>query len=841
MLYHSLPRAMPEGLEPLTELALDLHWTWSHAADSLWRRHGELWERTQNPWAILQNISNDELEKLAHDPDFRQDLRRAIDHRQRYLQQPAWCDQFASELGVKNIAYFSLEFGLSEALPLYAGGLGILAGDFLKTASDLALPVIGIGLLYQEGYFRQLIDANDRQIEVYPYNDPSDLPIQPVSDATGSWLKVTLELPGRTLLLRVWRANVGRINLYLLDSNDLLNGPSDRGITAKLYSGGVEMRLMQEMVLGIGGWRILEQLNLEIDVCHLNEGHAAFVVLERARRFMKKNASAFGAALWATRAGNVFTTHTPVAAGFDIYSPDLIAKYFPYFRDHLAEFDISLRDLLALGRKNPDDDAEPFNMTFLALRGCATANGVSELHGVVSRRLFSDLYPRWPEVEIPIGHVTNGVHVPSWDSAWADTLWTDACGKRRWHGDVENLTKQIQALDDNTLWEFRGAQRRDLVHYARARLARQLGQCSAPPEQINEAHRYLDPNVLTLGFARRFAEYKRPNLILHEPARLARLVLSDKRPIQIIVAGKAHPDDEMGKILIREWLDFIRRWEVRGRVVFLEDYDIALAQQLVQGVDVWINTPNRPWEACGTSGMKVLANGGLNLSELDGWWAEAYAPDLGWAIGDGREHHESGWSAIEAEQLYQVLEAEVVPAFYNRSAGGVPEQWVKRIRASISMLAPKFSSNRMLQQYLNQHYRPAADAFQRRSRNQGLLATELDAWYTNLRQRWHQVRFGTLEIKLADDYWNFYAPVYLGELKSDSIKVELYADPSGAAPRLCQQMQRQAMIPGALNAYVYRTSVRASRPSADFTPRITAYHPEARIPSEAPFILWQRE
>ncbi len=837
MTSHFLPRPLPEGLDALTELALDLRWTWSHAGDALWRNlDPALWERTRSPWAILQNAPQKSLEALAADPAFQAELARVTEERRRYAAEPGCCTQLCREAGIGGVAYFSMEFGLSEAFPLYAGGLGILAGDCLKTASDLDVPLVGVGLLYQEGYFRQLVDAHGRQREAYPYNDPTGLPIQPLLDAGGAWLRVAVEFPGRVVHFRAWQAAVGRAQLYLLDSNDLLNGPGDRGITATLYGGGVETRLMQEIALGIGGWALLEQLGIDVQVCHLNEGHAAFAVLERARRFMRAERVSFEQALWATRGGNVFTTHTPVAAGFDRFDASLLRQYF---RDYAASLGVPLERLLALGRRNAEHDDEPFNMAYLALRGSARVNAVSRLHGEVSRQLFAELFPGWPEREVPVGHVTNGVHVPSWDSLWADRLWSVACGKGRWLGALETLAAAIRAVDDETLWELPASTRSDLVRYARERLAWQLGQRGASRAQIGDAAKVLDPNVLTLGFARRFAEYKRPNLLLHDPERLARLLLDARRPVQIIVAGKAHPDDVEGKRLVEGWLRFVARHDVRARAVFLEDYDMALAQELVQGVDVWINTPRRPWEACGTSGMKVLANGGLNLSTLDGWWAEAYTPEVGWAVGTAENHGAEG-DAADAERLYALLENEVVPLFYERDARGIPVGWVARMRASIARLAPVYSTNRMLQQYVEELYRPAAEAYRRRSEGGARLARELDAWYADLAAQWQEIHFGALDVERRDGEWHVSVQVYLGELTPDAVEVQLYADPRPEHAGVCRAMARRASIPGALNGYVFEAQVPDSRPASDFTPRVVARHAEAAAPLEAPLIRWQR-
>ncbi len=835
-------RSLPQAIDSLTELALDLRWTWSHGADKLWQMlDKEAWERTKNPWTLLQDASSQRLQQLADDAQFCRELERLTAERAAYQTDRGWYGEMQSHLAIGRVAYFSMEFGLGEALPIYAGGLGILAGDYLKTASDLGLPAVGVGLLYQEGYFRQMLDADGRQLAVYPYNEPSTLPILPMRTASGEWLHIPLNLPGRILMLRAWQVNIGRVHLYLLDSNDLLNNPRDRGITGKLYGGGEELRFLQELILGIGGWRLLEAIGADISVCHLNEGHAAFVILERARRCMEQTDCSFQHALWITRAGNVFTTHTPVAAGFDTFPPHFVDKYFPIFHDFLVRTELSLQQLLALGRRDADDTSEAFNMAYLAMRGCARSNGVSRLHGEVSRQLFSPLYPRWPVDEVPIGHVTNGVHVPSWDSTWADRLWTEACGKQRWLGGTESMHKAIQSIDDKALWTLRASEREDLIHYTRKRLALQLGQVGATQDQVDGAVKVLDPNALTLGFARRFASYKRPNLLLHDTARLIRLLTDPARPVQLIIAGKAHPNDSEGQRMIQEWVTFVRHSGIRNHIVFLEDYDIALAQQLVQGIDVWINTPRRPWEASGTSGMKILANGGLNLSELDGWWAEACANDVGWSLGDGKEHDSDlTWDAAEAEQLYQRLENAIIPLFYTRDAQGLPRDWLKLIRASMMKLAPQFSSNRMVQEYVEQFYYPAATNYQKRRANQGHLAQQLREWHEALQAHWGQIHFGNIAAQPTDRGWSFQIQVYLGEILPEQIRIELYADADSSAAALVVNCQCGEKIAGAVHAYSYRADIETTRPATDFTPRAIPHHPEAQIPAEAAYITWQR-
>jgi len=611
-----------EGVDALLELAFDLRSSWHHGADTVWQQlDPALWEATRNPWVVLQTASKDTLRRMLGDTAFREKLDEQVDERRRTEQTATWFQENHSDSALTSVAYFSMEFMLSEALPIYSGGLGNVAGDQLKAANDLGVPMIAVGLLYQQGYFRQLIDEHGVQQAIHPYNDPGQLPIAPLRQPDGEWLRLKLDLPGHSIWVRAWQARVGRLRLLLLDANDAANHPPYRGITAELYGGGPQMRLMQEMVLGIAGWRLLAALGIEPEVCHLNEGHSALVVLERARSFMDEAGGSFDAALAATRAGNVFTSHTAVPAGFDRFMPDQVEHCLGGYAE--TQLGISSQELLALGRCDPADASEGFNMAYLAIRGSAAINGVSRLHGSVSRQLFAPLFPRWPLEDVPVDHVTNGVHTPTWDSAPADALWTEACGQGRWGGTMETLGHDICCVSDEALWQLRTDASEALTEYVRRRLTRQLLAAGARAEAADEAKSLLNPRALTLGFARRFATYKRPNLLLHDRARLLRLLTDETRPVQLVVAGKAHPADAPGQALIREWVEFSRLPDARHRVVFLSDYDMHLAEQLVQGVDVWLNTPRRPWEASGTSGMKVLVNGGINVSELDGWWAEA--------------------------------------------------------------------------------------------------------------------------------------------------------------------------------------------------------------------------
>jgi starch phosphorylase len=829
-----------EGFDVLARLALNMRWSWNHATDEVWRKlDPELWGLTHNPWVVLQTASRDQIERAWADPVFRKDVDGLVQMRRQALEAPAWFQQKHSQGPLTCAAYFSMEFMLSEALPIYSGGLGNVAGDQLKATSDLGVPVVGVGLLYQQGYFRQVIDKDGSQEALFPYNDPGQLPIAPLRQSNGEWLRLKMDLPGYAVWLRAWQVQVGRVKLYLLDSNDAANLPVHRAITSELYGGGADLRLQQELVLGIGGWRLLEALGLDPEVCHLNEGHAAFAVLERALGFMRKTAQPFDVARAVTRAGNVFTTHTAVAAGFDRFPADLIARYLGAYAEQ--KLGIAQSDLLALGRSDPNDASESFNMAYLAVRGSGSVNGVSRLHGEVSRRIFQPLFPSWPGYEVPVGYVTNGIHTPTWDSAPADDLWTEACGKSRWLGTATTLAEDVRRVSDARLWTFRATARKDLVEYIRQRLSRQLTAEGAAAEIVDEAKRRFDPNALTLGFARRFATYKRPDLLLHDAARLLRLLANADRPVQLILAGKAHPQDEAGRALIHKWIDFIRKPANRPHIVFLSDYDMRLTEHLVQGVDVWVNTPRRPWEACGTSGMKVLVNGGLNLSELDGWWAEAYSPEVGWALGDGRQHDDdAAWDAVEADALYDVLEREVVPQFYTRDPSGIPTAWVQRMRESMARLTPQFSADRAVREYTEQHYLPAAAAYRARAADKAALGRESVRWQKTVERAWASLHFGDVKCTPRGDQHAFEVEVHLQDLDPSAVRVELYADGTGGGPPVRLEMTRVRSVAGPSGGYVYVGSAPAARSPASYTARLMPRRDGVAVPLEVHSILWQR-
>ena len=836
--YSFLPSDI-DGLDSLGELALDLRWSWNHAEDEVWRQLDPyLWEITHNPWIVLQTVSRDQFQKVMTDPDFRMKVNTLLQSKEEGISRPAWFQQNYPDSQLTCIAYFSMEFMLSEALPIYSGGLGNVAGDQLKAASDLGVPVVGIGLLYQQGYFRQEIDKNGEQQALYPFNDPGQLPITPLREPNGEWLRLEINFPGYSLWLRAWQVQIGRIKLYLLDSNDAANFPVHRGITSELYGGNSELRLKQEMVLGIGGWRLLEALGLQPQVCHLNEGHAAFAILERSYGFMTKTGLSFDAALAATRAGNLFTTHTAVAAGFDCFPPSLIEQYLGEYA--VQKLGITTQQLLALGRNDASNEWESFNMAYLAIHGSGAVNGVSRLHGEVSRHIFEPLFQNWPASEVPVGHITNGVHMPTWDSKEADEIWTEYCGKDRWMGMNQNLEQNIRRVPDEKLWEMRINANKVLIEFAGEHLSRQLLGSGHTAEICELSKKLFDPNILTLGFARRFAPYKRPNLLLHDSQRLLRILTNHEFPVQLIIAGKAHPADKEGQYLIKEWIQFIKQNNFQPRVIFLSDYDMHISEHLVQGVDVWINTPRRPWEASGTSGMKVLVNGGLNLSELDGWWAEAYTPEIGWAMGDGNEHVDTTfWDKKEADELYTLLEQKVVPEYYNRNEKGIPTAWISRIRESMAQLTPRFSADRSVREYTEQHYVPAANAYLERSANYGEKGKEIIETIRTLEQKWKSLHFGEVKVETIKNQHIFEVQIYFKNINPDNVQIELFSNGiNGTAPET-QIMKRGKKLAGKDNGYQYNVSVLATRSANDFTARAIPAIPMVSIPLEISCILWE--
>ncbi len=842
----ALDKAIPADslqlVKRLLDLAQDLRWTWSHAGDSFWRRvDRDIWEKTRNPYVVLQERSLSGIESLTKDPVFLSELEKVEQLRAEYMASPGWETDMLAEAGLRGIAYFTMEIGLGPALPLYAGGLGILAGDFMKGASDLGLPVIGFSLLYKRGYFRQTIDIDGSQQEVYSYNDTLSLPVRPALNAEGGWLQIPVALPGRDVLLRVWKVSVGRNTLYLLDSDSQINLPSDRGITGTLYGGNDEVRLAQEMVLGIGGWRIIETLGLDVQICHMNEGHTAFAGLERARHAMQEYGCDFQTALWAVRAGNVFTTHTPVEYAFDQFDRGLFNQYLGRYCEQL---NTDLEAFWQLGQQANGGRNQKFDMVNLAMNISSSVNAVSKMHGEVSRRKFNPLFPRWPYSDTPVSSITNGVHMPSWDSVAADILWTKACGKERWRLGFDGCTDAIDKLSDAELWDCRNKNRAALVNYCRAQFTQRQSRLQKDVRLLTGHLNILDPNTLTLGFARRFTDYKRTNLLLTDPERLARLLSNPERPIQLVIAGKAHPIDDSGKNMLRRWARFVERPDVCANAILIEDYDMSVAQHLVQGVDVWINTPRVGWEACGTSGMKVLVNGGLNLSAVDGWWAEAGDEAGGWSFGNHEQRggNAEGQDTADAELLYELLEQQVIPEFYARDHDGLPRGWIARMRISMSELTPRFSTNRMLSDYTRDLYVPSCQRYHRRTSANVELAQNLQQYAQILSENWHDLHWGDLEIEEIGDCLRFSVALYLGEVPLDCIAVQLYSNttehPMDTEYADIPLMKHDGSLSGAINAHWFSAVIQTDRPCSDFTPRAIVALPTVTPPLEMPFISW---
>lgn len=779
---------LPARLQGLQKLAYNLWWCWNVEAIALFRRIDEkLFETTEHsPVKLLAAVGQDRLEQLEHDEGFLAHMDRVVEALDRYLGATTWFQETYAKDGTDpqtlmqkyRTAYCSAEFGIHESVPIYSGGLGLLAGDHLKSASDLGLPLVGVGLMYREGYFRQYLNVDGWQQERYPENEFFNLPLIPELRPDGAPLVVSVPMPGRDVSMRVWRIQVGRVPLYLLDTNIPQNNADDRTITSRLYGGDHDMRIRQEMVLGIGGIRALRALGKPPAVCHMNEGHSAFCGLERIRVLMDEHGLDFAAAREAVVAGTVFTTHTPVPAGNDIFAPQLVQHYFtPY----LPALKIGWDEFLGLGRQNPKDPNEPFCMTVLAIRLSNSSNGVSELHGNVSRKMWRAIWPELPEAEIPITSITNGVHTLTWLSGDISQLYDRYLGVQ-WEGRPtdHSIWNRVDNIPNAELWRTHERRRERLVVFARRRLREQLARRGAPPSEIARSEEVLDPEALTIGFARRFATYKRGTLMFRNIERLAAIINNKDRPVQVVFAGKAHPRDHGGKELIAEIIHVCRRPDFRRRMVFLEDYDINVARFLVQGVDVWLNNPRRPLEASGTSGMKVAVNGGLNLSVLDGWWVEGYNGENGWAIGAGEEYTDLTYQDdVESRAIYDLLEQEIVPLFYNRSSDGLPRGWIRMMKQSIATISPVFNTNRMVEQYARRCYVPSSARFGTLSTGNLRRAADLAQWRRRLQRDWPQVRVEQVETTGADPMTvgaqlEVRARVNLGSLAPDDVQVQLF-------------------------------------------------------------------
>jgi starch phosphorylase len=848
--------ALPPVLEPLRELAGNLWWCWNHSAIELFRRlDHSLWERTgHNPVLLLGTIDQWRLDEAAADAGFRALLNQVTDELRSYMaSDETWFARTHGRVDRPLVAYFSAEFGLTECLSIFAGGLGLLAGDHLKSASDLGVPLVGVGLLYQEGYFRQYLNQAGWQQEAYVDNDFHTLPLSLVSQPDGQPLAVSVPFPNREVEVQVWRAQVGRIPLYLLDSNVAANQGPDRAITNQLYGGDRETRIQQELLLGIGGFRALEQLGLQPAVYHMNEGHSAFLGLARIRDLVESQGLPFGAARELAGAGLVFTTHTPVAAGHDYFPPEMMDRYLP---DYARATGVSRHQGLGMGRLERGNSSEPFGMTTFALRLAGHSTAVSKLHGQVSRRMWRVLWPEVPEDEVPIAHVTNGVHLRSWISREMDRVYDRYVGQDWWERPTNLVAWRagIASIPQEELWRTHELRRERLIAFTRRRLRDQLRQRSRPQSELDVADEVLDLDALTIGFARRFATYKRATLLLRDPARLTRLLTDPARPVQVLFAGKAHPRDEPGKALIQQVVQLAQEPTLRRRIVFLEDYDTAVARTLVRGCDVWLNTPRRPEEASGTSGMKAAANGVLNLSTLDGWWDEAWSGrdpagiPIGWSIGQGESYADRDeQDQIEAAALYDLLERDVVPTFYDRGIDGLPRGWIARMQASISYLVPLISSHRMVREYVERCYLPAAAQAHRLAADDLAPVRELAAWRARVEQAWPQIAVVAVETPpraelRVGDTTEVRARVHLGALEPTDLVVQLYVGRIDARGELSDGRPLPMQPTGRCGdaSYLYEAAGVPCPASGlhGYTVRVLPAHADLATPFQSGLITW---
>ena len=785
--------ALPDSLRALEVIAQNLFWSWNPEFVELFKRiDSNLWAACgHNPAKLLGNVSQKQLEALAENQGFLCELQRAEEKLRLYLDGSTWFEKVCSKCTEPIIAYFSAEFGIHECLPVYSGGLGVLAGDHLKSASDLGVPIVGVGLMYQKGYFRQYLNVDGWQQEVYVENDFYNMPVELVRKADGQPLVISVEYPGRPVYAQIWCVSVGRVKLYLLDTNIAANSSIDRIITASLYGGDREMRIRQEIMLGIGGLKALAAMDITPTVCHMNEGHAAFTALERIRQLRSAKNMTFDEALEATKSGNIFTTHTPVKAGLDEFSVKLMDKYFGRF---ISDLGISKKQFLALGRIDADDDNESFKMPILALRLSSYRNGVSRLHGRVSRGMWAFLWPGVPVSEVPITSITNGIHIKSWLSDEMNSLYERYLGQG-WTDETTDTSiwKNIEHIPDEEFWRIHQRCKTGLIAFARNQLRTQMQRRGTYHTELNWAEEILDSEALTIGFARRFASYKRGNLLLKDPKRLIKLLTAPNRPVQIIFAGKAHPKDTEGKEIVRQIIHFASQYDVRRRIVFLEDYDINVARVLVRGVDIWLNNPRRPMEASGTSGMKAAINGALNMSTMDGWWCEGYRPDGGWAIGSGETYEDAGYQDIvESQMIYNMLENEIVPLFYTRSTDNLPRAWIRRIKNSIKWIVPRFNTHRMVSEYTRRFYNPAAARWRYLTAQDCSRAKAFSMWKSNIKTAWPEFVIRDVQVQVNNNgqgnsrlnpeqsqikvgsELSARALVKLGKVGPDDVSVELY-------------------------------------------------------------------
>lgn len=837
---------LPPRLEALRELAYNLWWSWNRDAVALFRRLDPvLWEACgHNPARLLRQIKQSQLEAAAQNADLCQHLEDVAGQLHRYLGRgDRWFARECTDSGENLIAYFSAEFGFHESLPIYSGGLGILAGDHCKSASDLGLPFIGVGLLYRLGYFKQRINRDGwQESESIDWNF-SELSITQARRAPEEApIQVSVALPGRVVLANVWEVNIGRTRLFLLDTDLPENRDDDRRITYQLYGGDQEMRLRQEIVLGIGGVQALRALGLEPTVYHLNEGHAAFSGLERIRVLVREHGLQFHEALQAVAAAGVFTTHTPVPAGNDAFAPDLFSAYFAQYA---ADCGVPLETVLALGRFPGAGGDAPFSMTLLALRTTRQANGVSAIHGRVSRQMWQGLWPGLPAEEVPIGHITNGVHTQTWMAPELQQLFEHA-GAVDWEDRVADpeFWRQSMSWQDSEFWQTHQKLKERLIEFVRKNLARHRTRAQRSAEEIRAAGSILDPSILTIGFARRFASYKRATLLFRDLDRLAAIVNHPTRPVQFVFAGKAHPADEEGKKLIQQIYKVSQMPAFRDRIVFVENYDIEVARYLYHGVDVWLNTPTRPLEASGTSGEKVAPNGALNCSVRDGWWDEAATGKNGWSIGEEITSPDPSFQEeFDTASLYSLLERQIAPLFYRLNGEGLPAEWITRVRASIESIGPVYNTTRMVQDYTHNFYLSAAAAGQRLVADNFARARALSAWKQKTRDAWSQVRIrdvrwhhpNTQRIVVGEAL-TVEASFYLGTLSAEEVAAQVYLREAGGSSIKIAMQPVEALPEG---WHQFRGTVEAPESgSYQLNVRALPAHPDLTTPVEVRMVTW---
>ena len=838
---------VPKKLGGLYDIVYNVWLCWNPDAIKLFlRMDEELWNKTQhNPVKMLGEISQARLDELANDEGYVKEVARVHKRLEDYITN---IKKQGSEKNGCSIAYFSLEYGLTEALPIYSGGLGVLSGDHIKSASDIGLNLTGISLLYQSGYFRQYLNQDGWQQDFNRNNDFHNMPVKELRQENSQTVEIELDLAGRKIGLKVWKLAVGRITIYFMDSNIEENSELDRKLTAQLYGGDREMRLQQEIILGIGGVILLDKLGIRVDVIHMNEGHSSFAIFERARLLMEKHSLTFPQAMEITRKSSVFTTHTPVPAGNDEFHPDLIRKYF---KEYTRQLGISIDEFLGLGRLNPQKHGENFSMPVVAIQYSAYLNGVSKLHSEVARKMWENLWHQVPVEHIPIKAVTNGVHLPTWLSFEMNELLRRYLGDR-WQEkqDSKDLWEKIHKIPDPELWRVHSVRRRYLVYFIRERLKKQLIEKGASGPAIDESSEALNPEALTIGFARRFAAYKRGDLIFKDIQRLMEILNNPQQPAQLILAGKAHPQDHAGKEIIKKIIRHINTHNLIKKVIFIEDYDMNVARYMVQGVDIWLNNPLRPHEASGTSGMKASVNGVLNLSVLDGWWDEAYDNSNGWAIGSGETYKNSDrdyQDEVESKDIYSILENTIAPMFYEREPNGLPRQWIKMMKNAFISIVSHFNTHRMVKEYYDKFYWEAGTNYSTLSKDNFRQTKELVAWKNKTRKEFHnieikKINFDETKVYTLRDKIKIEVEVFLGNLKPGEISVDIYYGNIAADDRLNQSSIKNLkdVVPVNNGRYIFSGFLTCQRTgSFGFKIRITPSHPLIIDPYEMNLVIWK--